>query len=891
MLVFLLFALTWAIFSFLNLFTADEGFCEASIGTSSFSDQIARTVMVGLLIWSFGNIESAIEQTTWRVVVAIRLLVATAYVGFTRAEVKTTCEARPQNLGLPIALLVLDFAILVVLTTRIALSGIWSAWRQSQKSGSSSEIFKYCTLSVLFLAWDALSAPMILRRPSGNLVLKLIPPSVGLLLVIAFVCFYPSSLLHFDIPIPDVEQRKPPMLDIPRPQRPLSPRLGSPYTLPVRRELPLRVVNPSKASSSRSSVRWDMQSASYVGVWTGTETIFSPDPPLPPAKENRASFRSRSSVMTPTSANLEPRSIFENATMTGVPRRTFEGVSPLSRQGRNDGLEKVNSQRFEAVRSTLSTIFPPVVPEASEKSDLPPLPKLLTSETAQRRSRMSQYLTPTPIDRKNIPSLPPQAALIARMTEAKTTINAPVFMTSTTLVESNNDADEVTGIDDAFLNLFQGASADATSCTITSVETLNVQVGNKRLSIQRNSQLFSPNAPRMADIPENPVTPSSASHPERKSSLAGLGVAIVDIGVAVELDPEERKSLTPAPLAPLKRATSEASTKTQDSVQTVDRRLSRKPVPRVQPQQTISEPTTVESSIDENILRARASEEDTPVLRESLLLDETNEASRHRESIESQPMVAHATSVKRIDKTASVVNLRVQQNKPKRTKSILRSNRRSVQEPSPPPVPVLPPHALVSDSEPLESSADEVVASHKPSWHYRVGDKIPSFSRRVRRQETAPSPKPPPIPLRSSRRERATLQKRNGRSPRSMIRDVQKSLAKYQEPKVSPPMETSDKLFLIDDSWAGFIEEEKEKGAAIDVISRQSSAALPAELPVPKPVSSERRPAAARIAAVATTTDRPFSYLKLQLDTPRDITEKTRANESDEEREIRLILG
>ncbi|KAI9650103.1 hypothetical protein NHQ30_000116 [Ciborinia camelliae] len=192
--LFLFFSVLWAQINFLELLipATGTGICQVGLVFTTGFDQLARVAFEQFLLWSIGHgTKIAAIRAIMQGLLAIRLIMGVVLVGFTRPQFAPTCVANTSILPVAIVVLVMDFIIVGALLVQASSLGMFGDRREDRKAQSRALLFVVAG----FMVWTITSVPMILGIPSIILIARTMVPADGLLVLVGIVAFFPVALL------------------------------------------------------------------------------------------------------------------------------------------------------------------------------------------------------------------------------------------------------------------------------------------------------------------------------------------------------------------------------------------------------------------------------------------------------------------------------------------------------------------------------------------------------------------------------------------------------------------------------------------------------------------------------------------------------------------------
>ncbi|KAH8808504.1 hypothetical protein F5884DRAFT_792462 [Xylogone sp. PMI_703] len=195
--LFLVAAMLWSVFEFVNLLLPTvRSTCQVFLVFSTLSDQFARVAVEQVLLWAVGKATKEFSMISWishlflQVIVAVRFIAGIVLVAFTRPQFAPTCVARTSVLPVSIVTISLDGIILSGLLVR-------AVYQSTQQGAIAKEEKNFGVLFsvVAFIAWTGTSIPMVLGIHSITLIFRTTLPAIGLLLLLGILTPFFGAVL------------------------------------------------------------------------------------------------------------------------------------------------------------------------------------------------------------------------------------------------------------------------------------------------------------------------------------------------------------------------------------------------------------------------------------------------------------------------------------------------------------------------------------------------------------------------------------------------------------------------------------------------------------------------------------------------------------------------
>ncbi|CAJ2505463.1 Uu.00g128570.m01.CDS01 [Anthostomella pinea] len=196
LILFLLSSTIWALVEFLATLIdpTAASTCQVAVIFSSLFDQLGRTFVEQYLVWAVRrNGEKTAFSLLPQILVLGRLIVGIAFVGLTRAEFNPTCVPVSGVPGVPIAVIVIDAVILILLAVHALSKGsVKNTQDYQQVSGGGRAV----GLVIIGLAiWMGTSVTLLLGISTIALFFRTTLPAIGLLILVAFVLLFFQTLV------------------------------------------------------------------------------------------------------------------------------------------------------------------------------------------------------------------------------------------------------------------------------------------------------------------------------------------------------------------------------------------------------------------------------------------------------------------------------------------------------------------------------------------------------------------------------------------------------------------------------------------------------------------------------------------------------------------------
>ncbi|RYP58584.1 hypothetical protein DL769_008898 [Monosporascus sp. CRB-8-3] len=176
----------WAVIAFISTLidTMALSACQTTVTFSTIFDQVARIAIEQYVVFLAQDEKSPLGLLP-QFLVALRFVVGIVFVVFTRSTFQPTCVPMSKEVPISISVIVMDAMILVLLTIQFLSKS--SGKDVQERQLNSGKVKSFLLLLAGLTIWMGASVTMLLGLSSIDLVFKTTMPAIGLIILIAIV--------------------------------------------------------------------------------------------------------------------------------------------------------------------------------------------------------------------------------------------------------------------------------------------------------------------------------------------------------------------------------------------------------------------------------------------------------------------------------------------------------------------------------------------------------------------------------------------------------------------------------------------------------------------------------------------------------------------------------
>ncbi|KAI9843286.1 MAG: hypothetical protein M1837_006501 [Sclerophora amabilis] len=158
-------------------------------------DQGARTAAATILLW---NTTTGARPETYVVggLIICRFAIGVVFTAFTRPQFHPLCIAGSQPLAISMTVVIFDSLVLILSFIRLLHRGAWKNARAIQSTTNKEQCKSFLSFSLGYAIWFMTSIPMLLGLKSIPLFVRTAVPATGLFVFIALLRYHHGALLH-----------------------------------------------------------------------------------------------------------------------------------------------------------------------------------------------------------------------------------------------------------------------------------------------------------------------------------------------------------------------------------------------------------------------------------------------------------------------------------------------------------------------------------------------------------------------------------------------------------------------------------------------------------------------------------------------------------------------
>ncbi|KAL7790427.1 hypothetical protein V8C37DRAFT_417478 [Trichoderma ceciliae] len=183
----------WGVLEFVTTLVSENVTlaCQVVISFAAIFDQLARLSVEQFLLWGVsGGMKVSKLPLVLQGALFLRFIIGAVFVGVQRPQFEPVCVASNLVLPVGIILMVVDMAMIMVLSTKAVLSKNGNALRP-ELSRTNTLIFVAAGLGI----WTALSTHLFLGLKSTALAVRTVLPAIGLLILIGIVALSAKNFM------------------------------------------------------------------------------------------------------------------------------------------------------------------------------------------------------------------------------------------------------------------------------------------------------------------------------------------------------------------------------------------------------------------------------------------------------------------------------------------------------------------------------------------------------------------------------------------------------------------------------------------------------------------------------------------------------------------------